>query len=51
MINLVKLERICGAPGISSFEQEIGRILEEEYTSLGFACEKDRLGSVVADNR
>ena len=49
MINLVKLERICGAPGISSFEQEIGRILEEEYTSLGFACEKDRLGSVVAD--
>ncbi len=49
MINLVKLERICGAPGISSFEQEIGRILEEEYTSLGFACEKDRLGSVGAD--
>ncbi len=49
MINLVKLERICGAPGISSFEQEIGRILEEEYTSLGFACGKDRLGSVVAD--
>lgn len=49
MINLVKLERICGAPGISSFEQEIGRILEEEYTSLGFVCEKDRLGSVVAD--
>lgn len=49
MINLVKLERICGAPGVSSFEQEIGRILEEEYTSLGFACEKDRLGSVVAD--
>lgn len=49
MINLVKLERICAAPGISSFEQEIGRILEEEYQGLGLACQRDGLGSVVAE--
>ncbi len=49
MINLVKLERICGAAGISSFEQEIGRILEEEYQSLGLSCKKDGLGSVIAE--
>lgn len=49
MINLVKLERICAAPGISSFEQEIGRILEEEYQGLGLTCQRDGLGSVVAE--
>lgn len=49
MINLVKLERICGAAGISSFEQEIGRILEEEYRGLGLTCQRDGLGSVIAE--
>ena len=41
MVDLEKLERICGAPGISSFEQEIGRILEEEYRELGLICQKE----------
>ncbi len=48
MIDFEKLERICDAPGISSFEQEIGGILEEEYGSLGLPCKKDGLGSVIA---
>ncbi len=48
MIDLEKMEWICGAPGISSFEQEIGSILEKEYRSLGLICKKDGIGSVIA---
>ena len=48
MIDLEKLERICSACGISSFEKEVGEILTEEYERLGLTCTRDRLGSVVA---
>lgn len=48
MINLEKLDKICSAYGISSFEQEIGNILEEEYKALNLPCERDGLGSVIA---
>ena len=48
MINLERLEKICSVCGISSFEQEVGRILTEEYESLGIDCMQDGLGSVVA---
>lgn len=48
MIDLKRLEKICAACGISSFEQEVGEILAAEYEALGIPCEKDGLGSVVA---
>jgi len=48
MIDLKKLEKICTASGISSFEQEVGEILEKEYQTLGLSCQKDGLGSVIA---
>lgn len=48
MIDLEKLDRICSACGISSFEQEIGDILKEEYARLSLSCTKDGLGSVTA---
>lgn len=48
MIDLGKLEKICAVCGVSSFEQEIGKCLEEEYGALGLTCQKDGLGSVIA---
>ncbi len=48
MINLERLEKICAASGISSFEQEVGEILEGEYKALGLPCQRDGIGSVIA---
>lgn len=49
MIDLERLERICAASGISSFEQEVGELLAGEYRALGIPCKKDGLGSVIAE--
>lgn len=48
MIDLEKMNRICSVCGISSFEEEIGDVLEKEYGKLSLFCTKDRLGSVIA---
>lgn len=48
MIDEKKLEKICSACGISSFEQEIGEILQREFEELGLTCSRDGLGSVIA---
>lgn len=48
MIDLEKLEKLCAAGGISSFEQEVGELLEKEYGALGLPCRRDGLGSVIA---
>lgn len=48
MIDLDKLKKICSVSGVSSFEHEVGRILEEEYKALGISCKKDGIGSVIA---
>lgn len=48
MINLDRLNKIASASGISSFENEVAKILEEEYQKLDLNCEKDGLGSLIA---